>query len=328
MKTPCDIIRDLLPLYAEDMTSQASKKIVEEHLGECESCMGYLEELKKPAEIPQDIEVKSLTKVTKSIQKRTLLTTITAIFLIASILTGLGAWLFHPIWLGADEAILAVEEVEHGGLAFTVPGYAFKEFRAGAPSGIVHAWTTNHFEKMGFGLEKWIHPEDAQPIKDEIHGFIETPEHEFYPYHPELADKYGVRMMMTEQNHWYWNAYEGRIAATLWDAGYPTLEDDYFVNAACLTKQVFWAAVCILIISTAFAFINKSKLGMFASLLALVSGSHVAAALLMTDGNFFPVRWVSDPYPTRIWIWMLTALFAVTALLVQRMYRMKKRDRM
>lgn len=325
MKTPCEIIRDLLPLYAENMTSSASNEMVEAHLGECESCTGYLEELRKPAAIPQDIEVRSLQKVTKSIQKQTILTAVTALFVVASLLTGLTAWLFHPIWLNAEEAILAVEEVEHGGLEFTVPGYAVQEFRAGAPSGIVHAWTTNHFEKMGFGLEKWLHPENAQPIRDEIHGFIETPEHAFYPYHPELADKYGVRMMMTEQNHWYWNAYEGRIAATLWDAGYPTLEDDYFVNAERITKQVFLAAVCILAISTGLAVVNKSKLGKVASTLAIVAGSHVAAALLMTDGRFIPVRWVSDPYPTSVWIWMLTLLFAVTALLVREQYRMKKK---
>ena len=38
MKTNCDIIRDLLPLYAEHITSEASNALVEEHLAECEAC--------------------------------------------------------------------------------------------------------------------------------------------------------------------------------------------------------------------------------------------------------------------------------------------------
>ena len=38
MRTDCDVIRDLLPLYAEDMVSEKSKEIIEEHLAECEAC--------------------------------------------------------------------------------------------------------------------------------------------------------------------------------------------------------------------------------------------------------------------------------------------------
>ncbi len=38
MKTNCDIIRDLLPLYAEHITSEATNALVEEHLAECEVC--------------------------------------------------------------------------------------------------------------------------------------------------------------------------------------------------------------------------------------------------------------------------------------------------
>lgn len=165
------------------------------------------------------------------------------------------------------------------------------------------------------------------PIQDTIHGFIETPEHEFYPYHPKLADKYGVKMVMTEQNHWYWDIYEGRITATLWDAGYPVLDDGYFTNAQCITKEIFWTTLCIFGVSLLIALSCKtSKLGKCASVLSLIAGSHVVAALLMTDGNFSPVRWVSDPYPTRAWIWMLTTLFAVTALLVRKLILIKKQD--
>ena len=45
MKTNCDIIRDLLPLYAEHITSEASNALVEEHLAECEACRAELEQM-------------------------------------------------------------------------------------------------------------------------------------------------------------------------------------------------------------------------------------------------------------------------------------------
>lgn len=38
MKIPCDMIRDLLPLYYDKVCSEESRQNVEEHLLECESC--------------------------------------------------------------------------------------------------------------------------------------------------------------------------------------------------------------------------------------------------------------------------------------------------
>ena len=45
MKNSCDVIRDLLPLYADDACSEASRKIVEEHLADCPECGGMLRRL-------------------------------------------------------------------------------------------------------------------------------------------------------------------------------------------------------------------------------------------------------------------------------------------
>lgn len=42
-KIPCDVIKDLLPLYEDDICSERSKDMVEEHLSECEDCRDYLE---------------------------------------------------------------------------------------------------------------------------------------------------------------------------------------------------------------------------------------------------------------------------------------------
>lgn len=46
MKYKCNVIKDLLPLYIEKITSQDSNEIIEEHLKECESCKKYFVELK------------------------------------------------------------------------------------------------------------------------------------------------------------------------------------------------------------------------------------------------------------------------------------------
>lgn len=46
-KYPCNLIEDLLPLYVEGDVSDDTKKIVEEHLKECEDCKSLLKEYSK-----------------------------------------------------------------------------------------------------------------------------------------------------------------------------------------------------------------------------------------------------------------------------------------
>jgi len=48
MKTDCDIIKDLLPLYVEGLASEKSREAIEEHLKECESCEKLYQEMKEP----------------------------------------------------------------------------------------------------------------------------------------------------------------------------------------------------------------------------------------------------------------------------------------
>ena len=46
MKTDCEVIRDLLPLYADDVCSGSSRQLIEEHLEECPDCTAVLERLR------------------------------------------------------------------------------------------------------------------------------------------------------------------------------------------------------------------------------------------------------------------------------------------
>ncbi len=46
MNNICNVIRDLLPLYADDACSEESRKLVDEHLAECPDCSGMLKRLR------------------------------------------------------------------------------------------------------------------------------------------------------------------------------------------------------------------------------------------------------------------------------------------
>ena len=47
MKYDHNVIKDLLPLYIDDVLSDSSRQIVDEHLDECEDCREYLNDLKE-----------------------------------------------------------------------------------------------------------------------------------------------------------------------------------------------------------------------------------------------------------------------------------------
>ncbi|MDR0308360.1 MAG: zf-HC2 domain-containing protein [Coriobacteriales bacterium] len=42
MSVPCEVVRDLLPLYHDDVCSENSRQVVDEHLAECDSCKALL----------------------------------------------------------------------------------------------------------------------------------------------------------------------------------------------------------------------------------------------------------------------------------------------
>lgn len=47
MRMNCAIVKDLLPLYVEDLTSDSSNQFIEEHIVNCDECMDYLKNIKR-----------------------------------------------------------------------------------------------------------------------------------------------------------------------------------------------------------------------------------------------------------------------------------------
>lgn len=68
MIIPCAIIQDLLPLYAEDMLSDESRLLVEEHLHQCPACQKELLALKTTAPLPEDRSAVPLQKIQQRLQ--------------------------------------------------------------------------------------------------------------------------------------------------------------------------------------------------------------------------------------------------------------------
>ena len=80
-KINCNVIGDILPLYADEAVSEDTKTLVEEHLVDCEECKERYQEMKR--EIEEDIRLKAaeaersaLLAAKKKIRKKRIITAI------------------------------------------------------------------------------------------------------------------------------------------------------------------------------------------------------------------------------------------------------------
>lgn len=106
MKTNCDIIRDLLPLYAEHITSEATNALVEEHLAECEACRAELEQMEQPVPVRPEAQPDApLRRIRAALQRRSIRAAI------GSVLAALCA-LALIFWMGTARVPATTEQAQ------------------------------------------------------------------------------------------------------------------------------------------------------------------------------------------------------------------------
>ena len=82
-KISCGIIEDLIPLYKENLCSDESRALVEEHISECESCRALAESVEPPkvAELSDADEQKPFKKVNSKLKRSRLKVIILSVLL-------------------------------------------------------------------------------------------------------------------------------------------------------------------------------------------------------------------------------------------------------
>lgn len=67
-KTNCNLINDLLPLYADNVCSEESKAAVAEHISECEKCRTQLEKMGRPISVDPMKDIAVMKRIKKRIR--------------------------------------------------------------------------------------------------------------------------------------------------------------------------------------------------------------------------------------------------------------------
>lgn len=102
MNITCDMIRDLLPLYAEELASRDSAAAVQEHLQGCGECRRVYEDLKKSPVVVHDGP--GLEAVRRGLWKRRFLTALCAVLVVCALGCWGLSWLTAPIYL--DKSVI------------------------------------------------------------------------------------------------------------------------------------------------------------------------------------------------------------------------------
>lgn len=119
MRNECNIIRDLLPLYAENMISSDTLDFVEEHLKNCEACRKEYERTKELQPIQERPDAVPLLKLSRKMKVKKIQTiALTAVFVIALFVSAF-AVLDAPIYLPYSDRIVTLEQLDDKGILLT-----------------------------------------------------------------------------------------------------------------------------------------------------------------------------------------------------------------
>jgi hypothetical protein len=99
----CEIIRDLLPLYADNLTSESSNRQIEEHVKTCRECCRLRDEMCTPMEpVPEETQEQILERVYRKQRRKTILSTFAIILALV-----LAVWAFLEVQFSGELIYIA-----------------------------------------------------------------------------------------------------------------------------------------------------------------------------------------------------------------------------
>ena len=106
----CDIIKDILPLYVDEVVSEDTHNMVSKHLDQCEECHKKYDDMKANVSIPMDHNAKPLKNIKRAWnRKKIVLVCVTLVIAIFIMCCG----------LFAVEEFVYQEQIAYNGAVFT-----------------------------------------------------------------------------------------------------------------------------------------------------------------------------------------------------------------
>ena len=168
MNNKCNLIRDILPLYVEDMVSTDTREFVSEHLEHCEACRAAFEHMQKPADIIPYTDIVPLKRIKKELFIKRLQTVFLTAILACVIVTVLFGILTSPTFFPYSDDLFHVNSGTDGSITIAfdnkVTGYScMKEFNDETEIYQINAWTTTwDIYSSNRGKQNMVIPSDRE----------------------------------------------------------------------------------------------------------------------------------------------------------------------
>lgn len=284
MVISCDIIRDLLPLYAEDMVSQASKEMVDNHLCGCDSCTKELAALKKPEKVPVEVETESLNRLKKIIRRKRIVSLLTVALFIVTAILGFVLLMDAKIYLDAEEVVMYTDQLENGDIYVQ-----FNKLPNGLGTVSNDEASINHGVVAYSSLYKMLkyskELQEFQGFEEAYRANVTQPE-EMYTRIGGLNIGIDVSKPF---NIWYVNVSNGMAETLLWDGGEvppekPLADVNYHLAYYC----AIFAVLAVVLVIPARRFWDKWYGELFARL-SILCASVCISTVIACAGQFVEV---------------------------------------
>lgn len=155
----CSVVKDLLPLYIEEMLSEDTTAFVQEHLEHCPECRKEMECMNAPMIPSPQTDISPLINLKKKLFRKKLQSIILSVALVLSLAISLFAYLTAPKYFPFTSNLLSIKESRDGSITILfdekVTGYTLYETPSENGDSTVYsleAWMTtwdNLFQDRG-----------------------------------------------------------------------------------------------------------------------------------------------------------------------------------
>ncbi len=121
-KINCEVIKDLLPLYVEDLASSSTRMVVEEHLATCKECQKEKVSLCTEMLMPQNTDIKAMKNISAKLFRKKVSTICVCVLTMILIFVLIALNVNAPIVLPYEkvEEYVSINKNESGELVFDI----------------------------------------------------------------------------------------------------------------------------------------------------------------------------------------------------------------
>ena len=342
MKISCNVIRDLLPLYAEDLASEDTRSLVDEHLCDCEDCAKALNSMEKKPPAIVETAAESLNKVKRLIRRRRLVSVLAAVLTVISVAAAVFTYLFTPFQLTMEQALDDFYVREDGAVVIDYSPYVTGRSQSGwNENWFINQYSTRYDMILGnnrksmweiYGNDGMVTEEERQRYEniEIIYGSFESADGKVKSDAPIPWEENGGKIVEceSEKNWWYSDPTGLGNDTLLHDAGqeFPAKEDR--IHFAPIYPILFFGGISLaLALFTLNRFTKKPWLKELSMRLLILTSSLVLCTLFVSSGRIFTSYvGVIDQY----WGWFIgmdSVFLTLTILFWRQLYLLNKQDK-